>query len=1117
MSSTMSSTMPSKQATAHNKKTENTVQYIVGVGASAGGLEAIDTFFSHMPTDTGLAFIVIQHLSPDYKSLMVELLSKVTEIPVLRAENGMKVKKNHIYLNPPKMNMTIFHNKIMLTEQNRESGVLNLPIDIFFKSLAEDQQSQAIAIILSGTGSDGMRGLKRIKEGGGMVMVQDEESAKFDGMPRSAISTGLCDFILPPQEMSDKLVCFIKHPYSQQKETPHLLLSDEDGLTRIYYLIREKCKVDFTNYKNSTFIRRLERRMQVNQISELKDYVRLLEHYPTEINNLFRELLISVTQFFRDREVFNKLENKWLPKLFEQSRSDEIRIWVSGCATGEEAYSIAILCREISERTGINKDIKIFATDVDQDALQKAGAGIYPESILADLPTNFAAKYFFLREERYQVARVIREMVVFAKHDLLKDPPFTNIDMVTCRNLLIYFQPVLQKRALEMFNFSLKADGILLLGSSETTGELTAYFETLETKEKIYQSKGKRHAPLSSIQLGKYANRPTGMTKRLEYSPQGQHSMDEKILDRFLQSITNIYIPLTVVVNDALEVIHTFGETGQYFSLPMGRMENNLIKMSRKELSIPLATGIPKVFKSRDELRYSNIKIKMNSESIMVNIHLVPLPEKRNQISLVAVFIQDVRALEQTPNSPSNVVNYDVDKEADQRIHDLEQELQYTRENLQATVEELETSNEELQATNEELLASNEELQSTNEELQSVNEELYTVNAEHQSKIVELIELNNDLDNLLISTDIATIFLDEELEVRKFTPSIEQIFKILDTDIGRPVSHISHKMDNMDFLRYIEQVKSSNEVMEVELQTNNRQWFMMRILPYHIAPNVFSGVVVTFMNINNFKTIEKDLIYQKRRCTLAQHSAHFGVWDWNMCTNEVFWTDSIEPMFGLSEGQFDKTLDGFMNYIHSDDIEQFQIKLDGAIADNSDFKLECRIIQPDNTERWIVVSAHIQEDERGDATHMIGIVSDVTDRKLIEINLKHSEFIFRSTLENLDMLAVQLDAQANITFVNNFFLKVVGYSREEVMGCDWVELFIPQRNKKKVKKVFADILNTEKPLAGHYENLLVCKDGTEYPLWWNNTALLDEEGISVGITSIGEDVSLRDKMLPDEK
>ncbi|MFO1421357.1 MAG: chemotaxis protein CheB [Candidatus Competibacteraceae bacterium] len=861
--------------------------YYVGVGASAGGLEALEAFFTPMPADSGMAFIVIQHLSPDYKSMMVELLSKRTAMPVRRAEEGMLVEANSVYLIPPKKNLSIFHGKLLLSESDHSRG-LNLPIDVFLRSLADDQADKSIGVILSGTGSDGVRGIRAIKEAGGMVMVQSEESARFDGMPRAAISTGLADFILAPDEMPPKLLSFIRHPYAAKIDRPQTLLPDEDGLTRIFALLRERTRVDFTFYKPSTVVRRIERRMTVNQIHDLRDYVKFMESYSGEVMSLYRELLIGVTSFFRDREVFDELEGHCLPRLFERVEAREVRFWVAGCSTGEEAYTLAMLSREILENLGKRLDVKIFATDIDRDAILRASSGIYPESIAADLSPKYLTRYFHRREDHYQIDRSIREMVVFAQHNLIKDPPFTNIELVSCRNLLIYLQPVLQRKAMELMNFSLNPQGILLLGSSETTGELADLFETLHHKFKIYASKGKRYPPPASLGISILSEVRSRQNRGSFPSiPVPRGHQEERLFDRLLQSLAGDYIPLAVVVNEQMEVLHILGDPNGFFRLPSGKMLNDITKIAVRDLAIPLATGLQRAFNTGEDLKYTGIRV----QEATVQIRIRPLPGKKGQESLVVVIVEEIVSSSAESASAAMQI-YDAGQLAEQRIHDLEQELQFSRENLQATIEELETSNEELQATNEELLASNEELQSTNEELQSVNEELqstneelHTVNAEHQRKIIELIELNNDLDNLMASTRIATLFLDENLSVRRFTPDIKRIFRILDSEVGRPVHHLIHTLTDVDLYNLIQSAMTSATGLEREVRTQDGAWFLMRILPYYISAETVSGAVLTFTDISMLKTTREALSDRETRLSSLYRAVPVGI---GRVANRVF-------------------------------------------------------------------------------------------------------------------------------------------------------------------------------------------------------------------------------------
>ena len=872
--------------------------HIVGIGASAGGLEAIEAFFRHMPVRTGLSFIVIQHLSPDYKSLMVELLSKKTNIPVTQARDGMIAEADSIYLIPPKKSLTLFHGKLLLKELEPTGGI-NLPIDTFLRSLAEEMEEKAIAVILSGTGSDGTRGVRAIKEYNGMVMVQEEESAKFDGMPRAAISTGGADFILPPDEMPEQLMAFVKHPYESRNKPPSELIDEGDTLSRIFAELRNKTKVDFSYYKKNTIIRRLERRMAINNSMDIDDYLRYMYSNPAEVHALYRELLIGVTSFFRDPEAMNELMTTFLPELFNESTNRELRFWVAGCSTGEEAYTIAIIAKEVMEEMGISRDIKVFATDIDKSAIQKAGQGFYPESIAADLRPKILGKYFYKKEDSYQIVRNIREMVVFAHHNLIKDPPFTNIDLVSCRNLLIYLQPVLQQKAMENFNFSLNRNGILFLGTSETVGELIDIFEPLNHKFKIFRSKGRTTRPgISEI--------PSPLRKDekrdLRASQSSLRTTDSLMMDRYMDLLTTMFVSLSVIVDTKLEILHTFGNPERYFKIPTGKPNFELPRMVIKELEIPLSTGIQKVFRNKKELVYNNINLKENEDGKRLRLRIAPVPDRKGQDPLVAVFFEETEK-ESCSEIELDAENYDLQEDSLQRIRDLEDELQFTKENLQATIEELETSNEELQATNEELLASNEELQSTNEELQSTNEELYTVNTEYQKKINELTELNNDVENLLTHSRIGKLLLDENLDIRKYSPHITNLFNIIDQDIGRSIRHISSNIDEYNLLADIEKVNKTGKELETTVKLKDGSVQLVRILPYHIGPNVYSGVVLTIVDITNEKKVERMLEEEEERYKYLFNEMDQGVVYQDSDGNITSVNRAAEKILGLSFDQ----------------------------------------------------------------------------------------------------------------------------------------------------------------------------------------------------------------------
>jgi len=1029
---------------------ETRPSHYVAIGASAGGLEAIETFFASMPANNGLGFIVIQHLSPDYKSLMVELLSKKTKIPVHRIEDGMDVLPNHIYLIPPKKNLTIFHGKLLLEEQDFSKGI-NLPIDVFMRSLAEDQGEKGVGIILSGTGSDGMRGVRAIKEFGGMVMVQDENTAKFNGMPRAAISTGLADFILAPENMPAQLLSFVQHPYMSKVDRSETLLNGEDKLTRIYAILRERCKLDFTYYKPSTVIRRIERRMTVNHIDEIDSYVTYLQNSSGEAAALYRELLIGVTRFFRDTEVFEKLANEVLPDLLRENENQEIRFWVAGCSTGEEAYSLAILVQECQLKLGKPVNVKIFATDIDREALQFAANGVYPESIAADIAPELLARYFSKKDDYFQIIRKVREMVVFAQHNLIKDPPFTNITLVSCRNLLIYLQSILQRKVLEFFNFSINHQGILLLGTSETTGEMADYFEHIDSKLKIYRSKGRLkqmsspQQPLLSAtdtRARELKDRMVGIRKSIRASD------EEQVIERYLDTVAHHFIPLAIIVNEHLEVLHIMGDTEGYFKLPSGKLVNDISKMAVKKLSVPLTTGIAKAFRQRQEVRFANIALRLGEAQRIVELRIMPLAEKKGQDPLVAIFINEMKKGE-PGEGRQTIQSYDLSKEAEDRFNELEQELQFTRENLQATIEELETSNEELQATNEELLASNEELQSTNEELQSTNEELFTVNAEYQSKIIELTELTNDVENLMTTSQIGQILLDENMDVRRFSNKITQIFKILNGDIGRPISHISHNLVNVDLLEIIRKVQQSGKPVECEVTTYDNQWFIMKVVPYLVDPKAFSGTVISFDDISRVKEANAALQTSNQKYKLLFDTMLQGV-VYQASNGEIIAVNpAAERILGVPFAQMKSRL--------STDPQWYAVREDGSpfpgeehpamVALRTGKQVQGVTMGVYNPEKkgttWITVNA-VPQFRPGEEKpfEVYATFSDVTELKQAHQSLRESEEHYRQLFEEIPgafaLHEIICDAQGlpcdyRFLKVNRMFEKMTGLRAEDIL------------------------------------------------------------------------------------
>jgi two-component system CheB/CheR fusion protein len=828
---------------------------IVGIGASAGGLEALELFFDAMPATRDFAFVVIQHLSPDYKSLMGELLAKHTSMEIFHAEDGMEITPGSIYLIPRKKNMTVYKRKLFLTDQ--EHG-LNLPIDIFFQSLAEDAGERAIGIVLSGTGSDGTRGVRAIKEAGGLVIVQDEDDAKFDGMPRSAISTGIVDFVLPAGKIPQELQDFVAGNVRLVSNGNDARFNGASSITKIFMLIKRKTGVDLSFYKETTILRRLERRMGINQIHDVQRYIQFLEESPAEITTLFKEILIGVTRFFRDQQAFDILQQQVIPEIFNGKESTEqIRVWVGGCSTGEEAYSIAILLAEYAEKHYLHNDIKIFATDIDKDAIEFASHGLYPESIAADASPHRLARYFVRKGESYQIAPAIREMVVFAYHNIFKDPPFRRIDLISCRNMLIYLQPVLQKKVLSNFHFSLNSGGYLFLGSSETVGDLGKYFQTVDSRWKIFSCKGEsRPSDLSLVPPDTNWRERTEATVRPAESVGRGHRTSEPVYEQLVER----YLPPTVIVDENKEVVHTFGDLAPYLTVPSGKMDLGLLKMVRKELAVPVGTALQTSIREDRIVAYDDVALpEDDGATVVLKVSVYPLKGGYNA-HFYAVVLDDQGGARRDGGVPAH--HFDIEESVRNRMNDLESELLYTKENLQATIEELETSNEELQATNEELLSSNEELQSTNEELQSVNEELITVNSEYQKKIDELSELNDDMDNLLSGSAVGTIFLDGNMVIRKYSPPVAKQISIIKSDIGRPLGDLSHNLVYDDLLLDVDGVMKQGKPRELEVQSRDGEWFLVKIQPYESEHEKTSGIVLSLIDITERKIAEQALLRQ---------------------------------------------------------------------------------------------------------------------------------------------------------------------------------------------------------------------------------------------------------------
>ncbi|MFN3404759.1 MAG: CheR family methyltransferase [Cytophagaceae bacterium] len=827
------------------KKNKN--QYVVGIGASAGGLEAIQSFFDHIPGKTGLSYIVVQHLSPDYKSLMGELLSKHTDMQIFEAKEGMPVEKDCVYLVPSKSNIIIKDGCLNLVYKERGHGP-NMAIDEFFRSLAAEKKDKAIAVILSGTGTDGTKGIKAIKDAGGLVIVQDPLTAKFDGMPNSAIISGYVDFVLPPNEISQQLTEYVSNPFL----LPPPIKNQDGVLSQILELLKKETSQDFTLYKKPTIQRRIQRRVALVGLKSMEEYYEYLQENSEELRILGKEFLIGVTKFFRDQDAFEYLTTNVLSDIISKKEDAAVlKVWVAGCSTGEEAYSLAILIHEGMLKLRKNCDVKIFATDIDKDAIDQAAIGMYDKEELEKEVSKERLDKYFVKSGNgsYTINPLIRRMVIFAQHDVTKDAPFSKIDLVTCRNLLIYLNTELQKKVLSSFHYALNYYGYLFLGQSEQVGDMKSHFHEISKKFKVYRNVQDNKKMTFEI----LASLKTPYIRSAAITQNPRKSLKQiSITDQLNSILLEESEHVVIYVDENLDVVQALGDYQKYLQFPEKVLNFNLSRMIKGELGIALGTAIRKAIKSNSKYKIKKIRTGKPDGSPFVDVVVYPLPTER----LIVILLSDSHNVEITGTSEEL---YDREGVSKQQMISLEEELRETKENLQSVIEELETSNEELQSSNEELLSANEELQSTNEELQSLNEELHTVNTEHQLKIKELIELNDDFINYFKSNKIGQILVDNDLIIRKFTPAVTEQINVIEADIGRPISHISNNLRHGNLVNDIRKVLMENTQVERELELDNGKWFLMRILPYLRIDKKVDGVIVTFFDITTLKSLSTQL------------------------------------------------------------------------------------------------------------------------------------------------------------------------------------------------------------------------------------------------------------------
>jgi len=821
---------------------------IAGIGASAGGLEAFEQFFTAMPPDSNVGFVLVPHLDPSHTSMLPELLQRFTKMNVVQTRHGMKVAPNRIHVVPPNKDMEILQGTLCLSDPSTRQG-FRLPIDLFLRSLAADQREKGIGIVLSGSGTDGTLGLKAIKSEFGLAMVQAPETAKFRGMPTSAIDTGIADFILPPAKMPAQLLAYTAHCTRKVVGGATSWVERAgNALNPIFLLLRSQTGHDFSCYKRNTIGRRIERRMNIHQIRDVAQYTRYLQQNPQEVEMLFKELLIGVTSFFRDPEAFGLLRNKFITEILaNKSTESVVRLWVPGCSTGEEVYSLAIVLREAMDEAQTNPKVQIFGTDIDTEAIDAARNGRYQANLTVGLSPERLKRFFVREGNMVRVKKEIREMALFAIQNVIKDPPFTRLDLICCRNLLIYLDGDLQKRLVPLFHYVLNPRGLLLLGSSETIGRHGDLFSLVDKKWKLFRRKDTG----ISQQTWEFDSAAGEDGPRTDVDVRGgRHISVTEVAER---ALLDKFAPPCVIVNHKGDILYTHGRTGKFLELASGTASLNVYEMARDGLRLELNSAVRRCSQQKKTITLEGLRVKTNGGYQPVNLTVRPLRERDDQLgTLILVAFHELTG--EKANKERKVAR--PGKASLKRITELEQELRFTQESLQTNIEEMETSNEELKSMNEELQSTNEELQSTNEELetskeemQSLNEELVTVNSELEGKIEEMSQLNNDIKNLLDSTHIATVFLDKQLRIQRFTPDATKIVNLIPSDAGRPLSHIVSNLQREDLALDAQTVMDTLLPKEVVVKTSDLRAFLMRMMPYRTVDNHVDGVVMTFTDI----------------------------------------------------------------------------------------------------------------------------------------------------------------------------------------------------------------------------------------------------------------------------
>ena len=1078
--------------------------FVVGIGASAGGLDAIQQLFDNVSSDTGMAFVIVQHLSPNFKSMMDELLAKHTIMPIQLASDGIELQPNHIYLNPKEKNIICKDRKIIHLDKD-STHPLNLPIDIFFHSLGNDIEHHAIGVILSGTGTDGSRGVSTIKESGGIVIVQEPRSAQFDGMPVTAINAQVSDYILKPEEIGH-ILKDIAHGPSFFIDTAHTLSASETYFNKIIEVLSGSSGIDFSYYKPNTIVRRIEKRINICKKNSLQEYYLFLKDNEEEQKTLSNDCLIGVTSFFRDPEAFDEIKAEVLPHLFDPKKpKTTVRLWIAGCSTGEEAYSFSLLIDEYLEEHKLVFDYKIFATDADSKAIQTASGGQYAINQIADISKKRLEKYFIKRGNLLEVSKRLREKIVFSTHNILKDPPFIRMDFISCRNLLIYMNNKSQRKITNTFQFALNLSGFLFLGNSENISEIKDRFEIVSSKWRIYRNISKTRSLPSLVGDGTQSsfliNHITGSDIRnsIGNKPLAEHAFNKNIAEHFG--------PSCIYLSNQNDILFLNGDISKYLSFNRGLLKTNLFDViANEKLAAMFRNGLRRLNDENKTILFKNFQIDIENETQLLNIKFV----KQH----IDATIRDAKVIviERADTQETNELVYDkvqFNELANQQLKDLERELKLAKEETQNVIEELETSNEELQASNEELQASNEELQSTNEELQSVNEELYTINSELQAKNQELYNLNNDMSNVLNNTNIALLFLDSQLNIRMFTPELKQVFNLTENDIDRPIDSFASNFVNISGRELAIDVKKVIEhgaPVSRELMSEDESIYLKRIMPYKTHDNKIEGAVITFLDITDIKQKENKMSQTNERLNLAMKTGNLAWWDWDVPSGIVEFSDAKALMLGYSPTELDKDVYAFTKMIHPNDYEKAMTAMREHLEGKIDsYIVEYRIKCKNGSYKWFFDKGGIVErDEDNKPIRVTGIVIDITENKKQENEITKLLQIFKQN----PTPNIITDVNGIIEFANDSYCELSGYSRNDLIG-KRTNILKSGKHDANFYKELWETISSKKIWQGEIANKT--KDGKIY--WEQNTIfpIVDHDNNITNFMKVAQDVTSQAK------